>query len=464
MGVDNLKQQTKKTKNNLPNWIIKEKNRQRVKETILGKEIIEKHGFVYLKFEDKLKLYRYDHQLGYWKIIHPLEIQSVVTDELEAYNVYSMGNKKKTYDYIKSTMKPVDKKEIVYQLSEERTRLNNFNNCVYDVLSGERREHERLYYFLSTHGYNLPEVKGSTEQTNKWFNESFGINAQFMKEYIGYCFHKTYEPFQKFVILLGSGGNGKSTFSNYLTKLIGSDEVSNVNLNRLSDNNDRFSKSRLIGKSINIGGEVSAKFLKDTDEIKALTGDDKANVESKGQDGIDVMLHAKLLFACNELPPFRDDSGFERRICIVKMNTIEDFKTKYSMKAIESEIGSFALECMEAYRQAYNRKKLSITKNMEKERDAWLTENNNVLQFINECCISDPKTEEGGNDLFLTYETFCADFEYTRIGRMKFGKELEKLGFKKDKHVISSSGKRTTGYIGIRLKTESKTPKETSLT
>lgn len=463
MGVDNLKQQTKKTKNNLPNWIIKEKNRQRVKETILGKEIIEKYGFVYLKFEDKLKLYRYDHQLGYWKIIHPLEIQSVVTDELEAYNVYSMGNKKKTYDYIKSTMKPVDKKEIVYQLSEERTRLNNFNNCVYDVLSGERREHERSYYFLSTHGYNLPEVKGSTEQTNKWFNESFGINAQFMKEYIGYCFHKTYEPFQKFVILLGSGGNGKSTFSNYLTKLIGSDEVSNVNLNRLSDNNDRFSKSRLIGKSINIGGEVSAKFLKDTDEIKALTGDDKANVESKGQDGIDVMLHAKLLFACNELPPFKDDSGFERRICIVKMNTIEDFKTKYSMKAIESEIGSFALECMEAYRQAYNRKKLSITEDMEKECDAWLTENNNVLQFINECCISDPKTEEGGNDLFLTYETFCAEFEYTRIGRMKFNKELEKLGFKKDRHVISSSGKRTTGFIGIRLKTGSKTPKETDL-
>lgn len=458
-----MEKTTKKTKSKLPNWIIQTKDKKHIRETILGKEIIEKHGFVYLKFEDKLKLYRYDHQLGYWKIIHPLEIQSVITDELEAYNVYSMGNKKKTYDYIKSTMKPVDKKEIVYQLSEERTRLNNFNNCVYDVLSGERYKHKRSYYFLSTHGYNLPEAKGSIEQTNKWFNESFGINAQFMKEYIGYCFHKTYEPFQKFVILLGTGGNGKSTFSNYLTKLIGSDEVSNVNLNRLSDSNDRFSKSGLVGKSINIGGEVSAKFLKDTNDIKTLTGDDKANVESKGQDGIDVKLYAKLLFACNELPPFKDTYGFERRICIVKMNTIEDFKTKYSMKTIESEIGSFALECMEAYRQAYNRKKLSITKNMEKERDAWLTENNNVLQFINECCISDPKTEEGGNDLFLTYAAFCADFGYNNIGKIKFNKELEKLGFKKDKHVISSSGKRTTGFIGIRLKTESNTPKPTDL-
>ena len=46
---------------------------------------------------------------------------------------------------------------------------------------------------------------------------------------------------------------------------------------------------------------------------------------------------------------------------------------------------------------------------------------------------------------------------------MKFNKELEKLGFKKDRHVISSSGKRTTGFIGIRLKTGSKTPKETDL-
>lgn len=465
MGVDNLEKQTKKTKNNLPNWIIKEKNRQRVKETILGKEIIEKHGFVYLKFEDKLKLYRYDHQLGYWEIINPLEIGSVVTDELEAYDMYSMGNKKKTYDYIRTILKTIDKKEIVYQLSEERTRLNNFNNCVYDVLSGERYKHERSYYFLSTHGYNLPEVKGSTEQTNKWFNESFGINAQFMKEYIGYCFHKSYKPFQKFVILLGTGGNGKSTFSNYLTKLIGSDEVSNVNLNRLSDNNDRFSKSRLIGKSINIGGEVSAKFLKDTEEIKALTGNDKRNVESKGQDGIDVKLYAKLLFACNELPPFRDTrKGFKRRICIVKMNSIEDFKTKYSMKTIESEIGSFALECMEAYRQAYHRNKLSVTKDMKKERNTWLAENNKVQQFVNECCTSDdPKSKESLADLFNKFREFCLANNYEPGKPIHLRKELTNLGFETTTHARGPEGKDARGFIGIRLKTESKTPKETHL-
>lgn len=470
MGVDNLKKPTKKTKNNLPNWIIQTENGKRVKDDLLGEEIVKEDIFEIFKYNENNKkgsdIYQYNEKLGYWKHAEDRDIERVIGNKLKDYDLWTARGLFGPLKYIKTLSNDIELEKIMYEVSEEKAALNNFNNCVYDVLSGKRYKHKRSYYFLSTHGYNLPEVKGNTQQTNKWFNESFGINAQFMKEYIGYCFHKSYEPFQEFVILLGTGGNGKTTFSNYLTKLIGSDEVSNVDLNRLADSNDRFSKSGLVGKSVNIGGELSRNFIKDTSLIKALTGNDKMHVEFKGHNGINVRLYAKLLFACNELPPFRDSSdGFRRRICIVKMNTIKDFRNKYSMKAIESEIGSFALECMEAYRQAYNRNKLSITKNMEKECNTWLAENNKVQQFVNErCTLDNPKSKESLADLFKKFREFCFANNYEPGQPIHLRKELTNLGFETTTHARGPEGKDARGFKGISLKTESKTPKETHLT
>ena len=75
---------------------------------------------------------------------------------------------------------------------------------------------------------------------------------------------------QKAFLLLGEGGNGKSTFLNAAIKFVGADNVSNVSLQQLASN--RFAAASLEGKLANICADLPTTRLEDTQLFKGITG------------------------------------------------------------------------------------------------------------------------------------------------------------------------------------------------
>ena len=127
-------------------------------------------------------------------------------------------------------------------------------------------------------------------------------------EFIGYCFLETYKPIQAFIIILGNGGEGKTTFLNFVENLIGKDIASHVSLEDLSKKGQgkNFSPSELYGKALNIGDDIAHTSIEDTSSIKKLTGGGIISANVKNAGNIDFANYAKLWFSANDLPSFRD--------------------------------------------------------------------------------------------------------------------------------------------------------------
>jgi len=127
--------------------------------------------------------------------------------------------------------------------------------------------------------------------------------------------------YQRFWVLLGPAGTGKSTISHVLSKLLGDDNVSNTSLDQLSD---RFIPITLLGKLANLSSEIETQDLKSGEKlIKNIVGQDDIALEEKYKPVIHAKITARLLFTCNQLPLFKDYGGsIGRRLIIIPMDTV----------------------------------------------------------------------------------------------------------------------------------------------
>ncbi|MCG3561878.1 phage/plasmid primase, P4 family, partial [Klebsiella pneumoniae] len=217
--------------------------------------------------------------------------------------------------------------------------LANFKNGTYNIKTGELKPHDIKDYILQSQEYAIdPDDRTYPIKTVTWLNDLTGDKESvlYLMEIIGYCFYRSYAPFQCITILQGSGENGKSTFLNILTKILGQNNVSNMTLQDLGNKQNRFASSNLYQKLANLFADIDAEFIKSTGLLKALTGGDRLSAEQKGKDAFMFINFAKLIFSANELPPFSDFTvGFNRRLYVVPFDCVIDeaFKQKHDLKA-----------------------------------------------------------------------------------------------------------------------------------
>src|SRR5699024_6535158 len=314
-----------------------------------AKTIIKENPMVNNKFSQDG--YWYNKETGYWFTDTDTHLKKIIVNELIKVNKWQpslYGNVR----LLVTVMATSDNNENPFDHSD--TYLVSFKNGTYDVKSDAMKTNSANDYILQGHDYNL-NISGSAPITNKWFEESFGSReaANVVKAYIGYMFVRTYQNYQKFMILHGKGGDGKSTILNYLRSLIGASNTSNVDLADLVDrSNGKFLTSKLYQKDLNYFADIGDGFMEQTSILKGLTGGDAITGQFKNKDPFEFVNHAKLIFSANSLPVFNDfTDGFIRRPIIVEVHRIKHFTDKYSMKSIQAERGAFAYECITLFKQ-----------------------------------------------------------------------------------------------------------------
>ncbi|MFC2000147.1 phage/plasmid primase, P4 family [Chloroflexota bacterium] len=122
--------------------------------------------------------------------------------------------------------------------------------------------------------------------------------------------------FQKAMVLVGDGGNGKSTYLEGVRAFLGRQNTASLSLHKLES--DRFAAARLVGKLANICPDLPTQHLADTSVFKALTGGDTISTEHKFKDSFEFSPFARLIFSANALPQSGDSSSgfFDRWVVI----------------------------------------------------------------------------------------------------------------------------------------------------
>lgn len=141
---------------------------------------------------------------------------------------------------------------------------------------------------------------------------------QTIQEYIGHCLHHE-NLFERALLLVGGGENGKSTFLNTIEAMLGDDSVTSVSP---FDFGDKPSLAGMHGGLANISVELEGGSLKGKNlaNFKNLTGDDSVQAKRLYQNPFKFTYTGGLLFATNEVPDVPvsdDDTAFWRRWIIV---------------------------------------------------------------------------------------------------------------------------------------------------
>ena len=266
-------------------------------------------------------------------------------------------------------------------------------------------------------------------------------------EYCGTCFNRDMSG-QKWMIIRGDGGTGKSTQINVLAECIGLQNISNETLQGL---NERFNATNLFGKFVNLCADISSEDMKKIDVLKKITGEDRNGVkhEKKGKDCFFFTPFCKLLFSANEIPLNRDEksNAFYRRLLITVMDKKPDKVDRNLQHKLSAEIDGIIQRYMEALRRFYHRGGYypeSLTSNHEVQRLRRSADS--VIAFFDEELEQDPEGQVERGDLYKAYTDYCKrEDRLFPVTKNKLFDRLRDMGVQEKK----VNGKRF--FIGVQV-------------
>jgi P4 family phage/plasmid primase-like protien len=216
----------------------------------------------------------------------------------------------------------------------------NVKNGILNVGTRELRLHDPGW--LST--VQLPMRFDSTAECETWdklAEECFPKDAPELLFEMAADLMTPDRSHEECILLLGDGGNGKSTVLAALNSFIGSTNTAAMSLHRMES--DRFSVARLHGKLANICPDLPSTHLTETTMFKTVTGGDEIDAPVKyKQDPLRFRPYCRLLFSANSNPRSSDAShAFFRRWLVVPFNrNFEDTAGEIPREKLDSLLSS----------------------------------------------------------------------------------------------------------------------------
>lgn len=384
-----------------------------------GDYLIRKYNII--KIEKRLYMYKHGSYISCEDALGAIIVNLIPN--------LSMNKKREVKDYIKD--KCEEKEEAPEQIVCVKNGLINvktleFKSHTPDVIIRNKID---IDYYEQTKNEEIDTIMDNLAVGDKDI-------VQLLYEMIGYCIYRGM-PFQKVFILVGNGANGKSTLLNMVTKLLGEENVSHVDLKEIAGN--RFGKAELYGRLANIADDCSSSYLEDTSVIKRITGETYTSIEFKGQNSFSTKINTKTILSYNTIPRMNDTTdGLSRRLVIIPLNAVfkkglPNYDPFISAKLKKKENLEYVLyKSIQAISEVLKKLDFTIPETVKTRTNEYLIENNPVLNFI-----YDVYGEESFEDIPCNevYEAFnCWKIENglkTDMSMTRFGTEMKKIGYER---------------------------------
>lgn len=126
-------------------------------------------------------------------------------------------------------------------------------------------------------------------------------------------------PYRAFLIMYGSGSNGKTQLQDVIEGFVGADNAAGVKLSALTGGDD-FATGALPGKFVNIGDDESGGEIRDTSTLKSLTGGGTMRANVKHEKQYEFKNEAAMFFSANEPPRISEEKeAINDRLYLIEM-------------------------------------------------------------------------------------------------------------------------------------------------
>lgn len=304
-----------------------------------------------------------------------------------------------------------------------------FENGIYNVVTGQFQDFSpdivitnKIPWEYDTEAYS----KLADDTLNKIACNDKNIRA-LLEECIGYCFYRRNEMSKAF-FLTGEGSNGKSTFLDLVSNVIGEENKSSLGLEELDE---RFSIATLSNKLANIGDDISDEFWqsRSTAVFRKLVSGNEVKAEFKGQDVFFMKAYTKFFFSANALPRIRS-RGFEaikRRLVIIPFNAKfskddPDYDPYITWKLRDEQAMKYMVKLgVEGLKRVLESNSFTESEKVKKELSNYELENNPILLFLQD---DPPIVNQTTSEVYKAYKIFCIENGFQEATLSSFSKEL----------------------------------------
>lgn len=250
-----------------------------------------------------------------------------------------------------------------------------------------------------------------------------------MQEFIGFIF--TRMNLEKCLVLLGSGGNGKSVFFNIINALIGKENILNYSLGLFRE---EYNRAKLTNVLLNYSSEKG--FDLHPDIFKALISGEPLQAREPYGRSFTIHNPVKFIINCNELPKETETTeAFFRRFLIIQFDvkiSEEEKDINIANKIIRNELPGVFNWALEGLQRLMLQQEFTKCEKAEIVLREFRKQADSVQLFIEENnYISSESFKESLTNLYRSYKEFCKEDNYKPLGKVRFSKRLEGKGFQK---------------------------------
>ncbi|MPN13666.1 hypothetical protein SDC9_160989 [bioreactor metagenome] len=257
------------------------------------------------------------------------------------------------------------------------------------------------------------------------------------------------------IIAYGGGRNGKSTFWNAVSRVLGlySGNISADTLTVGCRRNIKPEMAEVKGKRLLIAAEMQEGARLNDSIVKQLCSTDDVFAEKKYKDPFSFTPCHTLVLYTNHLPKVSaSDDGIWRRLIVIPFDAkiegssdIKNYGEYLYLNAGESILAWVIEGAKKVIGLDY---KIPVPECVQKAIAEYRAQNDWFAHFLEDKCELDVSFRESSSSLYQAYRNYCIDTnEYIR-STTDFYSALENAGFKR----INPKGKRF--FTGLRLKTD----------
>lgn len=396
-----------------------------IHEDLMARHLVAKEGLIYCGDH----FWRYEPAEGRWEKLREKtwvkrRVRSVLTERA--------GGKLITDSRVNSIVSLAKSERVKFpeQLNAHPEGTLPLRNGLLDVDTGKLHAHLPGHYITAQTPHNYDKAAKCPEWV-KWLSDRHADEETVLQiqEIFGYCLFP-HINYHSFFFMFGEGGTGKSTCVDVLEWLIGSENKVSLELTEL---NNPFLRSQLVGRSLYLAKELTTKSLQHIGLIKAIVSGDPISVDVKYGEGFDFRPRGRLVMESNVVAATPDSSGgFERRF--IQINWEKEFDRKKIIYGFQdrfkAEMPGILNWSIEGYKRLRERGRFAHTARSEQATTDLMKHRAQVSSFIKEGWLTEMPNNSGEHvtldRIFELYLIWCEENDVVAFYEDKspFGREL----------------------------------------
>jgi P4 family phage/plasmid primase-like protien len=424
--------------------------------------------------KDKIRFSTYEHELlarypylkkneigivfqykdGVYVMLSDQEVSDMVLNGLYEDMLWGYRTKKNVSDKLACLISIIPELKI----SDDKGYILNVQNGLLNIYTRELVPHTPSFVSL----IQYPVVYDPSAEAPVWeacvkdwmSGPEQAEKTRLIQQFCGYILSSSM-LYDRALFMVGDGGNGKSTFIDTISMVIGPEGTAHIDLEDLYGD---FGMHGLIGKRLNVIEEVAGNYYQ-SNKLKKLISGEAVTIKIKYKPQFTFRPQAKFVFSVNLLPRVDDTStATERRICAVAfLNNYRknpNFQLRSSVGLLAQELSGILNWMIDGANDLAKSGKFVTTEEQTRLLNEYREENSSVEGFLSQCIVIDADSSIESPYLYAEYKRW-AESEGGRKTKanITFTKEVRAYGAKDDRftYVPRESGGEDAKFVGIRF-------------